>query len=233
MLNELKNLSAVVNSLVQKVDNIKSTELAEIKSEVKTVTSKLTSIENRLNASEKRIDDLESKVNAISTSPVGPNVALSPELVLAELNDRNSRASNIIVYNLPEASANNEAAAKLSDNDLLVKLISTFATHVNTSNLKTYRLGGPQSKKPRPIKVVLENPSDVNKFFSSLDTAKAKEVDPLLSEISVSRDKTPREREYLSSLRTELDDRTKAGERNLTIKYKNGIPQIVKKQSKN
>jgi len=59
---------------------------------------------------------------------------------------------------------------------------------------------------------------------------KAKDIDPLLGDIKASRDKTQREREYLKTLRNELEERTNSGKQHLTIKYKNGIPLIVKKQ---
>lgn len=55
----------------------------------------------------------------------------------------------------------------------------------------------------------------------------------ILLNISVSRDLSPQERKQLYSLIAELAERTKSGEMNLTIKYRNGVPLITKNNPKN
>jgi hypothetical protein len=47
------------------------------------------------------------------------------------------------------------------------------------------------------------------------------------------RDRTNRERDHLKGLQAELDRRIKSGEKNITIKYINGIPNIVNSAPKN
>ncbi|KAG8284792.1 hypothetical protein J6590_095144 [Homalodisca vitripennis] len=48
-----------------------------------------------------------------------------------------------------------------------------------------------------------------------------------------SRDRTPKEREYLTNLPRDMKDRQDKGERDITIRYKIGSPSIVKSNSKN
>lgn len=55
----------------------------------------------------------------------------------------------------------------------------------------------------------------------------------ILLNISVSRDQSPQERKQLCSLIAELAERTKSCKMNLTIKYRNGVPLIIKNNPKN
>ncbi|KAG8252273.1 hypothetical protein J6590_061179 [Homalodisca vitripennis] len=54
-------------------------------------------------------------------------------------------------------------------------------------------------------------------------------LDQGLMDVVLARDRTPYEIKYLSNLREELRTKRENGERNLTIKYRNGIPTIVQK----
>jgi hypothetical protein len=49
-------------------------------------------------------------------------------------------------------------------------------------------------------------------------------------QFTFSEDRTPRQTQYLKSLREELNQRINSGETNLTIKYINRVPQIITKQ---
>lgn len=53
-----------------------------------------------------------------------------------------------------------------------------------------------------------------------------------IADVTVSRDRTPQERGFLLDLRGQLEKRTKKGEDDLTIKYVNGTPKIVKRSKK-
>jgi len=55
----------------------------------------------------------------------------------------------------------------------------------------------------------------------------------LFQGVSVTSDKTQRERLHLQTLRAQLKERIDCGEKDLTIRYLNGVPQIVKNQQKN
>lgn len=55
----------------------------------------------------------------------------------------------------------------------------------------------------------------------------------ILLNISESRDQSPQERKQLYSLIAELAELTKSGEMNSTIKYRNGVPLIMKNNPKN
>lgn len=58
-------------------------------------------------------------------------------------------------------------------------------------------------------------------------------LDQSLANVNISCDRTPIERKFLNDLRVELKIRVDAGERNLPIKYRNGVPRIVSTASKN
>lgn len=50
---------------------------------------------------------------------------------------------------------------------------------------------------------------------------------PDLSHLSISDDKTPQQIQAYRKLKSEMDERTSAGEKNLKIIYKNGVPNII------
>lgn len=59
--------------------------------------------------------------------------------------------------------------------------------------------------------------------------SKKDEVDGELRGVSLAHDRTLKERQHLAELREVLQTRVDAGEANLTIRYINGTPKIVKK----
>lgn len=68
--------------------------------------------------------------------------------------------------------------------------------------------------------------NDAVEIFKSFNP---NDVPDNLHGISISHDRTPRERAYLAELRATLKSRQDAGEDNLTIKFVNGAPKIVTK----
>lgn len=66
-----------------------------------------------------------------------------------------------------------------------------------------------------------------------LKSANLADINPALSKISYTRDRTPAERKYLADLMSSFKDRLESGETDFTIKYISGIPKIINKESKN
>jgi hypothetical protein len=232
LLGELKKLSDAINNVSQKVDNIKTSELAEIKTDIKSVTSKLESIENRLVTSEKRIDSLEVKVESMAA--LGEENSVNLESFIAEFKDREMRANNVILYNVPECDGKTSAARQKFDKEIVTKIVNSLKNvSVSIDNLKVYRIGKPKPNTIRPIKVVFGGKEEMRSFISSFDPDALRSVDAALENTTISRDRTVKEREFLSKVKSELAQRVESGEENLTIKFINGIPTIVEKGKKN
>lgn len=259
LLSEMQKLTALVNDLVSKVDTIKTKELTEIKNDVKYVGTKLERVEGCLLVSETKINKLDDEVNQINSgieklrssidvrlSNIESRVdefetklktleerdssaSLDFEEVIGEMSDRNRRALNVILYNLPECKSTDVTARINSDKGLLLELAQTIGFDLNTDNIKINKIGKFSKNKVRPTKVTFKTITQVSSFLDSFAKANLKENNGTFSNVGISRDRTERERRLLSSLREQIQQRTQEGEQNLTIKFKNGVPAIVSK----
>lgn len=85
--------------------------------------------------------------------------------------------------------------------------------------LRTARLGKRSDNRPRLVRATLSSKSDVLAILWN----KTKYKDP----VRIFQDSTPRQQQYLSSLRTELKSLVDASVTDKTIRYINGTPKIV------
>lgn len=225
-------MSAVITKLddllgkVEKIDNI-SSDIATIKTEMSTIKAGLSVLEPRVSKVEDRLTTIENKIEMTSTSKPS-----DLETTIAEMNERARRSKNIMVFNLAESSAADVQTRMRSDLDMVNKLFKHFMPSFTTDGIKTFRVGKkhPGSVKPRPLKVILSNQSDVAEFLRNFSADAAAQVHQAFSSVRVSRDRTPCESKHLQTLNSELKERVSKGESNLTIKFINNVPQIVKSQ---
>jgi len=226
LLDQINKLDKKLDSLLDVPDKIDS-----MQSSITSVNNKLDLLESRIKRSDERIEMLEKKLTLLESTKNQP--CQSPEEVFAELNDRAKRAHNVILYKLPESSGSTESRVR-ADSKTVKDIIELFPSDVPTlGGFKTARLGKLTNNSPRPLKILFSNAEDAKTFFKSFSSINLANSRPELSAVSVARDRTEKERKHLQCLRTELEDRIKSGEANLTIKYLNGVPVITKMPAKN
>lgn len=227
-------LTTSVNKLMEKIeswsDKIEkisevSAGIGEIKSDIGQIKEQLSNLEPRVTANEVKIENLISEVKSLKTTK--PNDC---ESVIKEVNDRSQRALNAIIYGIPESTSNN-VHSRIEHDKNSVNAILHSSNIDNVQVVKVTRLGKQLSEKPRPLRVTFANSMEVSGFFKRFNVDSVKDIFAD-SAIGISRDRTVMERSHLKELRVTLDDRKKAGESDITIKYLNGVPRIVK-QSKN
>lgn len=150
---------------------------------------------------------------------------LATESAIQEIEERVSRANNIIIYNVPECPSDLAAERIQHDKNECEKIVLGVTDTVACDGIKVFRLGAKDQAAtiPRPLKVIMRKKSDAIEVLKN----KYKLADPR----NVKSDLTPMQREYLKYLRDELDKRINGGEHDLTIKYIQGRPKIVKKSS--
>jgi hypothetical protein len=151
------------------------------------------------------------------------------ETVISEINEREYRRRNLIIYGVEESKTPNDGA----DRQKILALMTVINPDIGISNISHHRLGKPVNGKPRPLKVRLMDNVDINQLLKNFGRRKYSDSVEQLRNISISRDKTLTERQYVNKLREELNTRISAGESDLSIKYVSGIPKIVNKPSKN
>lgn len=170
-------------------------------------------------------EDIQSMKSEYASTPK-PEVNNFEDIV-AEINERNKRKRNLIIYGISEHSNGTDEDRAKSDKvkttDLLKFLVPTMMENENY-DIKPIRLGIVKSNRPRPIKVILRNDQMVNNVIQN---AKKLKNNHNFGRVSVAFDRTPKEYSHYVKLKSELQERQNAGEQNLKIKYVNSIAKIV------
>lgn len=168
--------------------------------------------------------DLTKQVSELKNKTMDSLTCSTPELAekfISEIRDRNLRASNVIMYNVPESTCqilHEKAAEDKGKVDEIVRMCSSNPVEIKS----VIRLGKSSHDKSRPLKVVFKNEAD------AIEVLRNKKNLPASVPVRINNDLTPMQREYLNSLRNQLQERIGKGERDLTIRYIRGSPAIVK-----
>ena len=140
-------------------------------------------------------------------------------------NEKKEKACNLIVYNVPESDSKvSKAQAELEDVQNVKNVFNFVCPSVDYSGLssKTVTRCGDRREatpdfptpKPRPIKIVLQSPSDVILIRKNARKLKDNEG---LRHVGISEDKTYRERMEDKELRTELLKRRNVDKEDVVI----------------
>lgn len=145
--------------------------------------------------------------------------------IIAEMNDQNLREKNIIICNFPESEATTQTDIMKDDTASIKKIIFDLDNSTNSLDLKVYRIGKRDTNKPRGVKVEFPESKWPKILLSKKHSLK--------NNIRMYPDQSVAQRNYLNNLRIELKDRQSSGEQDITIKYINNHPTIVKLNPKN
>lgn len=173
------------------------------------------------------IRELKSEIGLLKSSkPAEPSESHPAPFtnineIIAELNEREHRKKNIMVFGLSEHQNNTQA-----DKDTGFEIIKVANPNAS-DNIKLFRVGKPNvnTTKPRPMKIILNSPEEAIQVLRNVnEIKKMKSFENLI----ITSDKTPNQTLHYKRIKEELSTRTNAGEKNLKIKYFNGEPKIVK-----
>lgn len=225
VLTQLSALTKQISKLTEQIGALASlpAKIDKVIEEVDKLNQSIVRLDERVSSNEDRIKIIEKKLEA---DVLSDNFA--PEDTIAEINERKRRASNIMIYNLVESTNSNTEIKVKHDFDLVTKLLTPCLSNFSQDGIKVYRVGKKQPNKARPLKIILRSELDVRKILSNFSPETATETDPYFESVKLARDKTPRELAHIKKMKAELEDRKSRGERNITIRYRNNIPAIVK-----
>lgn len=207
-------------SLLATKDEVKciAEGLNEIKADIHNLNDKMTSFEPRLDKLEGEVRDLKTRAASVATPVEG---------IVEEMNDRQRRSRNVIILGLKECASSSTATTKEYDGGQIKRILEYCGLGSSLSSVRYFRIGKTNNGRPRAIKLCLPSENEAITLFKLFDPKKCN--DEALGGVSLARDRTLKERQYLSELRDSLKSRTESGELDLTIKYVNGVPKIVKK----
>lgn len=161
------------------------------------------------------------------SDPVKLPAMLDSEEGISEINERNKRASNLIIYGSVESGKSKNEQIE-HDASLVTDILSQIG--LTEGSLAPQRIGkfDPSKQMRRPIKIRLSSPQSVHAVFRKFKNIKSETNFPTLS---VSSDRTPRQIAYYKVIKQELDNRIRQGEMNIKIKYRNGVPTIISSEN--
>lgn len=157
----------------------------------------------------KKLDDLHKELELLKRSGPVIESVIPDDTILAEISERQKRANNVMIFNMPE-----------SHHDIVnAKEIFKELVNEDVSVEKTSRVGKPNKNGIRALKLSLNSSKDAEKVI------KAKKNVLKGRKIYVSADLTPTQSENIRKLRKEVDTRRRNGE-NVVMKFIKGIPTI-------
>lgn len=162
----------------------------------------------------KAVEELKAEVELLKANS-GHTTAPPNESAITELYEMQKRSANLMIFNLPEAGHDTE------DTKDLLKIM---VPHETPTVLACARMGKRNKNGCRTLKVTLSNHHQVNSILKQRTRLKGKKV-------YVGMDLTQRQRDMEKEKRAELQDRLSKGESSLYLKYVNGCPVILQKNS--
>ncbi|KAL4083401.1 hypothetical protein QTP88_028724 [Uroleucon formosanum] len=206
---EAVKLVREIKKSVSKHDSL----LSELNKKLDEVSNQLRDLETRIIALENRMDQFDSRLSNVESLR-----SKSDESLISEMLDRQSRARNLIIFNLPES---NNSHSPEEDKLLVKSVLDTLSPNLGTATV--FRLGH-KSDEPRPVKVTLLEVSD--DFTVLKNKHKLRTSD--FNSFRITPDRTAMQRYQLREVLSKLEQRKAAGESNLVMKFVKDIPTISK-----
>ncbi|KAG8302449.1 hypothetical protein J6590_033045 [Homalodisca vitripennis] len=208
-IDHLNDQFAVIVQKLDKLDKIDGiiAGISEIKTDIQAIKATVDLLEQRVTSNETDIKVIHDEIAKIKQTRENYSGGESEEIVIQEINERLFRKRNVIIFNLKEPPK----LKKEHETLLISKVIEALNIGIHVNGLKIFRLSKPLKDKDRPLKVVFCSVEDAMQFVSGFSKEAISDVDPALSDISISRDRTMKERQYLKKLRDELGRRRMNG----------------------
>ncbi|CAH1968479.1 unnamed protein product [Acanthoscelides obtectus] len=170
---------------------------------------------------------LQEEINALKstrtdTAQISPSIDY--EDIIQEIDDRQSRKKNLIIFGVQESADQSNAQKRAHDNEQVKKILQVLDRDVNADSIKPIRLGPIKAGIMRPMKITLGDEDDVRACIKSASNLKRSNV---FSRTSISFDHTPRQILNYKKLKQEMEERSARGEDGLKIEYVRGVPRIV------
>lgn len=248
-IKKISEIKQRLLNVENKMDDVSQAtlELSTLKETVKKIESKLLSLDceiqkstqsyAEITAGKQRIKNLEHKVELElaskldlrsledtmkKTQELTPNTphAITLEPTLTEMQERQQRANNVLLFGVPEISGS-EKEVRVKEELTKITEVLGYCSEGSLEKIKFYRLGKYLESKVRPIKVTFPTREE------AIHVIKNKRKIPEETKIYIKSDQTVLQREYLKKVVEQLESRRVNGETNIKIKYINHIPKII------
>lgn len=218
---KLNTISQDVSLIRDHISQIKTTtdqlaaEQVLLKEEISKVAAFKASTELKIKAIEDEIQALQT------TAGTSRCENLNFDNMLSELHERSQRARNLIIIGIDEIRSTNIEERRNHDTAEVNKVLQ-LAVPDPVQPTRLIRLGKYTDGKSRPLKACFETPGEAKTILRNKSA-----INREISSVRIYSDETPWQKKNMQQLRKNLKRRTEAGEKDLTIKFLQGMPKIV------
>ncbi|KAJ3660168.1 hypothetical protein Zmor_004636 [Zophobas morio] len=205
----LKSKSRVMHYYCDKCDIISTINC--LKEEIRNLKLEVSELKNKNDDNEL----FKKSTDKIASGDIDVHV-VEDELI-TEIMDRQSRANNLIIYNLPESTSSTDGERKHDDTTSVMNLIGEQVIS-EESLRKLRRIGSKNTRRIRPLLMTVSSSADVINILRNYRTK---------NNVYINRDLTVKQRNLSFAVRKDFKQRCDNGEKDIKLKYFNGIPKIV------
>ena len=223
--NSNPNSNITLQDIKSLIENTKTQLLGKLSVEINKLSDMLTTLIARIDNLDKKSKEIEkqcSESHAVLDEKIKElkcSYESSMEEMMLEMEQRNQRSGNVIIFGLPESNEGTAEERKTCDSKAVDELL--IKIDVNIPPTQAHRLGKPRSSKPRPLRVSGLNRSEK---FAILRKAKSLRQYEKYRNVFINPDLTRRQQNEASILRAELKQRKENGEHDLIIRNGKIIP---------
>lgn len=176
----------------------------------------------------KKITEIQAQINDLIESKQRTHVAqqseICEEVFFEEISDRLSRRRNVMIFGVQDS--NN----KESDREKLSQIMEVVVPDMEIESAAMFRIGrfNKNSSNPRPIKLVLKCERQAADIMSGARLLKGNRD---FGGVFIVPDRTKKELLYYKKVKGNFEDRCRKGEKDITVRYINGVPKITKKKN--
>lgn len=167
-----------------------------------------------------RLAKLESEQSVKPAEPEPPSVQVEP--AIAEIYERESRMSNILIFGVPEPHKEPREIRQGREKEAVIHHLKLCNGDAKLANIRFHRIGRYSEAGTRPIKVMFPSREEAQQILRYRNNM------PRETGVYIKHDLTKLQREALKKLIATLEDRKSKGESNIGIRYLSGVPRIVK-----
>lgn len=188
------------------------------------VGSVLSEIQKALNQLKNDMENIKSNLLPSTPNQICPGDEQF-ELLINELEERQNRKRNIMVFNLKECQSNvTNTERNLNDQTSVTEILNEVFPSASNEISKVIRIGKYEDGKNRPVKLCFNNDNIVR---STLKHASKLKYSSHYKHISLSYDRTPAQLKYYNTLKDQLIKEQANSTDQLKIKFIRGVPKIV------
>lgn len=216
------------SSISSEVKTTISEEFKRLEVSMDKVTKQVQVNTSRLNVCEEKINNLSLKLDKSVKEHNQDSLSC-----LGEIEDRFVRKFNLLFHGLKELESNTIGNSHDYDKSAIISVVNHLCPNLITlNNIRVKRIGlfSQNSVQTRPLIVTFEDLSKPKTILNAfLKSKRDNQLHQDLQGVLIYHDRTKMQQADFKRAKIELSDRISKGEENLVIRFRRGIPEVVKK----